>query len=124
MTMVRGCGVFRQAAGVLLASTLLAWSVAQAAPEAVAQAEGPQWIDLQGGGLAGFGYVVLVGCWISPPRDFPPPVVTCSLPPFGTPGLQATITAVVLVDAARRLPGGRANDLRLGGWSAGGPIAH
>src|SRR3989304_33811 len=142
MNMVRGCGVFRQAAGGLLASTLLAWSVAQAAPQAVAQAEGPQWIDLQGGRMraavfrpsgpgpfpvlvafhggggfgqrfldwagkfAGFGYVVLVGCWLGPHPDFPPPVVTCSLPPFGTPGLQATITAVVLVDAAPRAPRG------------------
>jgi len=157
--MARGCGVFRQAAGVLLALMLLALSVAQAAPQHVSQAVGPQWIDLQGGRMraavfrpsgpgpfpvlvafhggggfgqrfldwagkfAGFGYVVLVGCWLGPHPDFPPPVVTCSLPPFGTPGLQATITAVVLVDAARGLPGVRANDLGLVGWSAGGTIA-
>ena len=49
MNMVRGCGVFRQAAGVLLASTLLAWSVAQAAPPHVSQAVGPQGISLEGG---------------------------------------------------------------------------
>ena len=156
--MARGCGVFRQAAGVLLALMLLALSVAQAAPQHVSQAVGPQWIDLQGGRMraavfrpsgpgpfpvlvafrggggfsqrfldwagkiAGFGYVVLVGCWISPPPDFPPPVVSCSLPPFGSLGLQATRTAVVLVDAARG-PGVRANDLGLVGFSAGGTIA-
>src|SRR3989304_2896494 len=147
MNMVRGCGVFRQAAGVLLASTLLAWSVAQAAPQAVAQAEGPQWIDLQGGRMraavfrpsgpgpfpvlvafhgsgglgrpfldwagkfTAFGYVVVAGCWSGPRPDFPP-VVSCSLLPSGSPGLQATRTAVVLVDAAPGAPGGRVKDPR------------
>ncbi len=159
MNVARGCRVFRQAAGVLLASTLLAWSVAQAAPQAVAQAEGPQWIDLQGGRMraavfrpsgpgpfpvlvvfhggggitqrfldwagkfAGEGYVVLVGCWLGPFPEFPPPLVICPLPITGDPNLQATKTAVVLIEAARGLSGVRSNNLGLIGFSLGGTLA-
>src|SRR3972149_5659465 len=119
MNMVRGCGGFRQAAGVLRPSGPGPFPVLVAFRGGGGFSQ--RFLDWAGK-IAGFGYVVLVGCWLAPHPDSPPPVVSCSLPPFGSLGLQATRTAVVLVDAARG-PGVRANDLGLVGFSAGGTIA-
>lgn len=72
------------------------------------------------------GYVVLIGCWS---RQFPAPsevlpVVFCpGLPQPGDDRLQATAAAVVLINAARRLPGVRPDNLGLVGWSGGGTLA-
>src|SRR3972149_4963509 len=97
MNMVRGCGGFRQAAGVLRPSGPGPFPVLVAFRGGGGFSQ--RFLDWAGK-IAGFGYVVLVGCWLGPHPDFPPPVVSCSLPPFGSLGLPGSGGAFVLQSPA------------------------